>query len=186
MTKKTNIQLAGAAAALTGALLLAGCTATASPQPTSPGSTPTATATRIEFPALHSAGDVTSTCADIDTALPTWAVQPNLTPGPGTAAAAATSIGGVGCVLSDAAGDSLVVGVAKVTPDSISDLKSFLEANGSAPTTDFGTDGYFDKATGDAELIGGPFWVSASSDTFDSSAQANQVLTAILQTLPSG
>ncbi len=160
--------------------MLAGCVNAPTPEPK-----PTASSvpTPLAFPKIMARGTVDATCATLDDALADWTLAPTLSPGPGTPAAAAARVGGIGCVFTDASAHRLLVGAAKVTPDSVSALETFFTRNCAVAASEIGDHAYYEKATGDAELFGDTYRISVVSDAIGSESDAAALVRSVSSTL---
>ena len=184
---KTTAVIVPALAAAT-LLALVGCAAPApAPAPTAAGpsnispaqpSTPSTTALSIPCDDLVQSSILSALSPEL-------APTTDFTPLLGSHAATIAAQGGTACSWTSSDGtQSLVVAVAKPhsTDEAIKNLNS-----GSQPTDAFGTGdvtGYF-NADGDAEVIAGPYWISAVSTLFTSAASAQPVILSVQQAVPS-
>lgn len=171
-------------------LTLVGCAAPApAPAPATssapaPSPTPTSKSTpfAIDCEDLVPAPIVTALSSDL-------ALRSDFTPAPGSNAATIVAAGGTACSWTNAdASQELTVAVAQ--PGDIAATEKQL-AGTSTPTSAFGTGdvtGFFKSApgtVGDAEVIAGSYWVSATSTAFTADTVAVPVIQGVLQALPS-
>ncbi len=170
--------------------LVVACAAT-QPAPVTPAPEPPAVPSEPsggDTPAAGPSGSpVGFTCAE---AIPSgtvgsWAVDSAaFTPAEGSDAAQAVAFGGIACRYLDSAGDTLVVGIAQPSADSVASLKSDAAETGTASSDLGGQAAYF--SDGVAQVFAATYWISAESSTFTADSDAARVTQQIIQVLPAG
>jgi hypothetical protein len=113
---------------------------------------------------------------------PNLALSPSYAPEAGSEAATIVEAKGVACGwINQTSGETLVVAVADLPSDKLTDLKNnFVMTSNSVPT--YKVEGYFtlDGAVGSAEAFNGPYWISAHSEEFYEPGDAQPVIAAAI------
>ncbi|WP_411701020.1 iron ABC transporter ATP-binding protein [Conyzicola sp.] len=113
---------------------------------------------------------------------PNFGLSEGYTPEPGSEAATIVEAKGLACGwVNQTSGEVLVVAVANLPTDKLTDLKNnFVTTSNSVPT--YGVEGYFefDGTRGSAEAFTGPYWVSAVSPAFYEPGDAQPIIASAL------
>ncbi|MFJ3488916.1 iron ABC transporter ATP-binding protein [Leifsonia aquatica] len=199
-TARSALRTVTVAAALTGALALAGCAPTA----TSPSSSPTGTAgggaattkptvtptpTPTEPPT-----PVTLTCDQLVTADQLYAYNPNFGPNPdykpkdGSLEATIADWQGVTCSwLNQTSGDVIQIAVAQPPASQLDGLKNAAITD-SQPVPTYGAppiEGYFKTGeSGQVQIFRGGYWIVAESTAFFEPGDAAPLMENVLGNLP--
>ncbi|MFF2052478.1 iron ABC transporter ATP-binding protein [Leifsonia sp. NPDC058194] len=195
---RSALRIATVAAALAGALALAGCTpaATPSPSPTAtagggstakPTPTPTPTATEPATP-------VTIGCDQLVTSdqmyafNPNFGANPNYSPKDGSLEKKAADWQGVTCSwLNQTSGDVIQIAVAQPPASQLDALKNAAITD-SQPVPTYGAppiEGYFKTGeSGQVQIFRGGFWIVAESTAFFEPGDAAPLMENVLGNLP--
>ena len=109
-----------------------------------------------------------------------WASDPDFSAAAGSSAAAIVEHGGTACGwVNLTSGDKLSVAVGEFAPETLDPLRA-ERADTADATSDFGAGGYFvvTSGTGQADVFSGPYWITASSTWFLSTADAVDIVEA--------
>ncbi|MCU1439976.1 MAG: arginyl-tRNA synthetase [Rhodoglobus sp.] len=177
---------------------LAGCVPTDESDPgTTATPTPSATATQVPTPTpttSPSAGPdavpLSIPCAELITPDAMYAYSPafalvDQAPASGSLADRALDYQGTACTwVNESSGETIVISVAQLSDGTLAALRSELDAS-STPVTAFGVDGYFDivGGAGEAQVLSGPYWLTATSPVFGEAADVQDLVDAALSTL---
>jgi hypothetical protein len=168
----------------------AGGTAAPTPSVTAselPTATPAPTATPSAEP---DAVPLSIACAELITPDEMYAYNPSFAlideaPPSGSLGARALDYDGTACTwVHESSGTTIVISVAQLSQAALAGLRSELDAS-STPVTAFGVDGYFDVvgAAGEAQVLSGPYWLTATSPAFVDAADVQALVDAALATL---
>jgi hypothetical protein len=162
-----------------------------------PGTTATPTATSSPTPtptptpsAAPEAVPLSIPCAELITPDAMYAYSPAFAlvdeaPESGSLAARALEYQGTACTwVNESSGETIVVSVAQLSDTAIAELRGELEAT-NTPVTVFGVDGYFDTVAGagEAQVLSGPYWLTATSPVFLEAADVQALVEAALSAL---
>jgi hypothetical protein len=167
-----------------------GATATATPGATAtqlPTPSPTPTATPTTGP---DAVPLSIPCAELITPDAMYAYSPTFAlveaaPASGSLGARALDYEGTACTwVNESSGNTIVISVAQLTDATLTALRNELDAS-RTPVTAFGVDGYFDivGGAGEAQVLSGPYWLTATSPVFSEAADVQDLVEAALSAL---
>lgn len=174
--------------------LLVACAPTPAPAPAPAPAEPSAPSTPA--PPAKPTDSGTAVGFTCDEALPlavladlpgAWAPTANYTPTAGSNAARAAGMDGIACGYTNTSGQSLEVGIAEPSAQTLASIKEQVSAS-STVTEAFGTTGYFTVTggAGDAEVFPATYWISAVSPAFAADTDAKSIISSAIQVLPAG
>jgi hypothetical protein len=116
---------------------------------------------------------------------PNFGINPTLTPAPGSQGAITADYNGLTCIwVNESSGETITVAAADLPADLITGIANdLLATSNSVPTYD--AEGYFQLVgnVGEAEVVSGSYWVTATSTAFFEPGDAAPVIAAALSGL---
>jgi hypothetical protein len=109
---------------------------------------------------------------------PQFALLDSFTPDSGSLAAEAVGLDGVACRwVNETSGETIDISAAQLLSPALTEKRSQLSST-STPVPTFGDEGYFDRPgdTGTAQVVSGPYWITAVSSAFFEAGDAAPLL----------